>query len=111
MDKRSVTSAINGAKGGRKKGSYASHTLEAQEMKKNLIAAYQEKASEINTALLDKAVKGDIPAIKEVHDRVYGKAMQAVEMSGKDGKDLMPQSSTEVIAVAKAFDEWYKKQP
>lgn len=32
--------------------------------------------------LLDKAVEGDVPAMKEIADRLDGKPAQAVEMSG-----------------------------
>lgn len=71
---------------GRKKGSFAVHTLEAQELKKALIQAYAENAKEINQALMDKAKAGDIPAIKEVLDRCFGKAPQAV--TGADGGEL-----------------------
>lgn len=64
---------INGKKGGRPKGFNA---LNAEQAKQALIKAYIERAEPINTALLDKAEAGDIQAIKELHDRVYGKAPQ-----------------------------------
>lgn len=73
---------------GRPKGSVAKSTLEATVLKAKLIAAYSEKADEINEALVAKALTGDVPAIKEIHDRAYGKAPQAVEMTGKDGESL-----------------------
>ena len=73
-------------KGGRPKGSVGTHTLESQELKKALISAYAENAKEINQALMDKAKSGDIPAIKEVLDRCFGKAPQAIV--GEDGGAL-----------------------
>ena len=36
-------------------------------------------------ALLKKACSGDVPAIKEIFDRLEGKAPQALELSGKEG--------------------------
>lgn len=70
---------------GRKKGSKASHTLQAEEGKKLLIQMYLENIRPINEALLKKAKKGDLGAIKELHDRVYGKSLQPIsgEFTGK----------------------------
>lgn len=39
-------------------------------------------------ALLRKATLGDIPAIKEIFDRHYGKLSDKVELTGKDGAPL-----------------------
>lgn len=39
-------------------------------------------------ALLHKATRGDIPAIKELFDRHYGKLTDKVELTGKDGQAL-----------------------
>lgn len=61
---------------GRKK---AAHTLDAEKAKAQLIADYLKHIKPINKALIDKALTGDIQAIKELHDRVYGKAMQPIE--------------------------------
>lgn len=47
---------------------------------------YVENIKPINQALIDKAIAGDIQAIKELHDRVFGKAPQAI--TGPNGKDL-----------------------
>ncbi len=69
---------------GRKKGSKASHTLQAAIAKQQLIEKYIENAKPINQALVDKALTGDIQAIKEIHDRVWGKAPQSVDMNVTD---------------------------
>lgn len=84
---------------GKPKGYKAPHTLEASILKQRLIAAYSERADEINEALVNKALTGDIPAIKELHDRVHGKAMQPMEMTGKDGAPLT-EPSGEIISLA-----------
>jgi hypothetical protein len=44
----------------------------------------------VNYALLAKAVTGDVQAIKEVNDTLYGKIPLLNELTGKDGKDLNP---------------------
>lgn len=68
---------------GRPKGSKATATLNAEQAKQALINMYMERITPINNALLAKAEAGDIQAIKELHDRVYGKANQSVEMKGE----------------------------
>jgi hypothetical protein len=73
----------NGRKGGRPVGSKATHTIQAEAGKAALIATYLANINPINQALVNKAKEGDIQAIRELHDRVYGRAMQAIEHSGK----------------------------
>jgi len=70
------TSVENGKKGGRPR---ATHTLQAERAKKQLIKAYIANIKPINKALIDKAIDGDIQAIRELHDRVYGRALQPFE--------------------------------
>jgi len=69
----------NGRKGGRPKGSKAAHTLKAEQGKALLIQMYLEQVRPINQALIDKALTGDIQAIRELHERVYGKSVQPIE--------------------------------
>lgn len=40
---------------------------------------------QVADALVKKAITGDVPAIKEIADRLDGKPAQAVEHSGRDG--------------------------
>lgn len=79
----------NGKKGGRPKGSKATHTLQAEHGKALLIQAYLDNIKPINQALVNKALTGDIQAIKELHDRVHGKANQAVDISGEVGIKIL----------------------
>ncbi len=72
----------NGKKGGRKVGSKAAHTLEAQELKKRLIKCFKKDADKIYGALIEKAKTGDVQAIKELLDRVWGKAPQQIDTPG-----------------------------
>jgi hypothetical protein len=48
-----------------------------------------EALAEVAEQLITKASEGDISALKELGDRIDGKSVQGVELSGKDGKDLV----------------------
>ena len=72
---------------GRKKGQKAAHTLDAAKGKELLIKMYLEKIKPINEALIKKAEEGDIQAIKELHDRVYGRSPQPI--TGANGGDFV----------------------
>lgn len=76
-------SRFNGIKGGRPKGTFAKSTLDAAAAKQKLIEAYIKAAEPINQALITKAMTGDIQAIRELHDRVYGKAPQDLKIEGE----------------------------
>ena len=54
-------------------------------------------AEAILKALRAKAAKGDIRAAEVLLDRAYGKAKQALEMSGKDGGPMSITITREVI--------------
>ena len=84
--------ALGGARpgAGRKKGWRAVHTLSAEIAKKNLIEKYIKNADPINEALIQKALTGDIQAIRELHDRVFGKPQQSVDMTSK-GESLVDE--------------------
>ena len=75
-----ITSRENGKKGGRPK---AAHTIQAEKAKATLIREYIRNIKPINKALIKKAKEGDIQAIRELHDRVYGKSPQAI--TGPEG--------------------------
>lgn len=83
---------------GRKKGSKASHTLDAMAGRALLIQMYLERIRPINEALLKKAEEGDIQAIRELHDRVYGKAPQP--LTGANGGNIV----FEIVKYAKDTD-------
>lgn len=44
----------------------------------------------VNIALIQKALKGNIEAIKEIMDSVHGKITEKKELTGADGEPLMP---------------------
>lgn len=76
----------NAKKGGRP---VSSSTLKTQKQREVLLSLLEEEAHEIFSALIEKAKKGDVQAAKEVFDRAYGKAPQAVDLGNKDGEPLV----------------------
>jgi len=47
-----------------------------------------EIARQVAQALIDKAISGDVSAIKEFADRVDGKSVATTEITGVDGSNL-----------------------
>ena len=47
-----------------------------------------EIARQVAQALIDKAISGDVSAIKEFADRVDGKSVATTELTGVDGSNL-----------------------
>lgn len=43
---------------------------------------------------ITKAMLGDYRFYQDLHDRMYGKPTQRTEITGKDGKDLIPDSDS-----------------
>lgn len=60
---------------GRPKGSLATHTIQAQALKKMLIRRVLEEKEPIVEALINQAKEGQIQALKEVFERVLGKSV------------------------------------
>ena len=67
----------------------------------------------IGIALTQKAMDGDVAAIREILDRIDGKATQKIEMTGKDGEPLKVEHSKQLEAayenMKEAFGEVVKK--
>lgn len=80
MDKRSQTSAANGKKGGRKKGLAS---IKAEEARAVLAQMVFDEITPIGNKLIGEAKKGNIPAIKELFDRAFGKPPQALDVKGQ----------------------------
>lgn len=66
--------------GGKPLGYKANHTILVAEARKNLIDAYLKKQTVIDAKLVELAEEGEIQAIKELYDRVYGKSLQTNEV-------------------------------
>ena len=90
------TSIENGKKGGRPKGAA---TIEREKMKDYIAGRIAENGEAIVGALMVKAIEGDVPAIKELFDRGFGKPTQETQLTGKDGKDLF-EPSARIKAIA-----------
>jgi len=89
VDKRKEQAKINGLLGGRPLGSVASHTLTAQEARKWITEQTTKRLLPLYEVLYAKALDGDMMAIKELLERSYGKSVQGMEISGKDGNPLI----------------------
>lgn len=59
---------------GRPAGSVSGHTILAQEMRKALIEAAAEEWGPIIKSLVRLAKQGEVYAIRELFDRIFGKA-------------------------------------
>lgn len=56
------------------------------------------RARKITEALVTKAEDGDVSAIREVFDRIEGKAVSTNEIRGTDGQDLVIRVITGIDA-------------
>lgn len=90
----------NGKLGGKPKGYKAPHTLKAQEERARAIALVDSELEAIFIPQIEKAKKGDTSAFNAVLDRAWGKPLQGVEMTGKDGKDLFQEPSERIRKLA-----------
>jgi hypothetical protein len=87
----------NGKKGGRPKGSKANHTIVAEQGRAFVIAIIAKNLKPLIEAMVQKATKGDVHAFRELMDRGWGRPVQALEHSGKDGAPI-PIEISEAIA-------------
>lgn len=58
-------------------------------LKRRLLQEDAIRANKIVEALIAKAEDGDLTAIKEVFDRIEGKAVAKTELSGNDGAPMV----------------------
>lgn len=84
-DKRSKTSAENGKLGGRP---ISTTTLITQESRKYIAEQVRANLEGIVSQMLAKSLDGDLPATRELFDRAFGKAVQAVVTENEDGERL-----------------------
>jgi hypothetical protein len=75
---------------GRPKGSKAKHTIQGEAFRVALIAAVLKEKAPLIRALIDKAKGGDIPALKEINDRVLGKSTESIDLTSKGNELKMP---------------------
>lgn len=91
-----IASVENGKKGGRPKGAIAKSTREAIELRNFYVEKAREHAEPIATALIEKAVTGDVSAIKEFNDRAFGKAPQSIDLTSKSEITLISPELKEI---------------
>src|ERR1017187_5146682 len=72
---------------GRKLGSKATHTIQAEAAKKLLVEMFIASKEPIFKALIGKTLIGDVPAIRELFERVWGKVPASID-AGEDGQAL-----------------------
>lgn len=61
-----------------------------------------DKLRAVADALVEKAISGDVPAIREIADRLDGKASQAIEHSGFIDSASKEQRDAAVAAASRA---------
>jgi hypothetical protein len=66
---------------GRPKGASSKSTLRAIKVKDLLSTMYVKEAKAMFAAQIERAKKGDTSAFRELNDRMYGKAQQAVDLT------------------------------
>lgn len=57
--------------------------LEATKLREALIRIAEEKAEPLAQALMEKALTGDVPALKEAMDRTIGKVVDQVKLTAE----------------------------
>lgn len=87
---------------GRKKGTAA---MEAEKARAYIALRIGEYMPIIFDALVSKAKTGDVPAIKELFDRGFGKPQQAVDLTSKGEKI---DNSDQVKTLSTKFDAFFK---
>ena len=99
IEKHKYKKGQSGNPNGRPKGKKSLSTLLKKYLKaridfRNPIKQNKEDKKAISDIiamrLLFKAINGDIVAIKEIMDRTEGKVLDKRELTGANGKDLMP---------------------
>jgi hypothetical protein len=55
-------------------------------------------AKTVAAKVIAQAKKGNLKAVSEILDRTEGKAKQSMEVTGKDGKDLIPDAAAALDA-------------
>ena len=86
--------------GGAPKGN--KNATKAKRLSSHLQKRLEERAVECDLmdVLLDKALEGDLPAIKEVFDRIDGKAKQSIDIADITEKRIDELTDEELTEIA-----------
>lgn len=78
------------------------NAVKGAQLSKRLRDRLEERAKmhEIVDTLIDKAVEGDMAAIKEVFDRCDGKARQQLDVDARISKSVTELSDEELASIA-----------
>lgn len=90
------------AHGGAREGAgrkVANHTIEAEKFRAILIAKVVEKAEPLVEALIKKGLSGDVPALREIQDRVLGKPKEVLDVT-TDGE---PLQQSVIVAIDRIY--------
>lgn len=85
-----------GAQAGNKNASHDKPWSDA--IRRALLADDGKKLRTLAEKLVERAEGGDITALREIGDRIDGKPRQQMEVTGKDGADLIPPTDTLEVA-------------
>lgn len=96
-----------GQRGGKREGSGRKKglaTIEREKVKDYIAQRIADSAEPLVDVLLEKGLKGDVPAIKELFDRGFGKASQAVDVTSK-GEQMGVIDTEAVVVAARLYGE------
>jgi hypothetical protein len=71
--------------------------LWANTIRRAIVQGDPERLRKIAEKLLDKAAEGDMAAMKELGDRLDGKAAQSVDVGNKDGQPFLTKLVREIV--------------
>lgn len=66
-------------------------------IRRELVQGDGKKMRAIAKKLVDMAIAGDMAAIREIGDRIDGKAIQAIEGTGEDGAILFSSITRQIV--------------
>ncbi len=88
MDKRSQTSAANGKKGGRPKGTKTETTIAREKAREYLSRRVEEAMAPIVDKAIEQASEGDKAARDWLTDHTWGKAKESIDVTS--GGEVIP---------------------
>lgn len=94
---------------GRKIGSLAAHTLDAQTVRQYLIQEVIKAKKPIVMALINKGKKGDVSALREILDRVLGKVKEQVDLNANSQTQSLEDIQNKITKIIDRIHEKAKE--